>query len=84
MKDYASETNPWKSAAPTVAGLYEVRMRARAWGLRPLDVKRAKIVRIDLTDRTFDAGAFGGPIDMPVWEWRGPICAPSHLPEEIA
>ena len=81
-----SGTGRWQQTGPQLSGYYEVRPSDSAWDIDTASGHRApppRLLFIDVPSGRFDAGAFGGNIADPLWEWRGPIEIPSALPADL-
>ena len=72
----------WNHTGPSTSGFYEVRPCPEEWDFGPESpyiVPSPRITYVDVATGRFDARKFGGDIDEPCWEWRGPIAVPSAL-----
>lgn len=73
----------WTSAPPPVPGYYEVRIRTGRIGETAVRAPAPRLAFVEPAAGRFDAGSFGGSIQEPFWEWRGPVEVPDLLPEEL-
>ena len=80
------DTGKWSHAGPTVSGFYEVRPCPSAWILGSQSSYEApgpRITYVDVATGLFNAGKFGGDIEEPLWDWKGPIQVPTALPAHL-
>ena len=79
------QAGTWNHTGPIAPGFYEVRPCPTAWQIGPGSPYMApdsRVIYVEAGQEHFDAEKFGGCINDPLWEWRGPIEVPAELPDD--